>query len=97
MTILLPTNDDYGSRGLLGSGFDDPATLGLLGIAASMLQNSGQRGVGFGHALGAGLQGGLQGLMMGKRAQMDRRERDDKLRTLPAGLFTGGNLTWTRR
>ena len=90
--LLMPTTN--GSAG----GFDDPMTLGLLGIASSLLQASGRSRVpiGLGQALGMGIQGGLLGIAQGKKAQKEQRERDDKLRTLPLGLFTG-NPTWTRR
>ena len=85
--------------GLLGDNFDNPQTLGLLGIASSLLQASGRSRVpiGLGQALGMGLQGGLQGLAMGRQAQKDARERDDRLLTLLPGLFTGDNRTWTPR
>lgn len=56
------------------SGFDDPAVLALLGFGGNMLQASGQPGMGFGQAMGAGIQGGLQGLQAGKRMQQQTRE-----------------------
>lgn len=56
--------------GLLG-GFDDPKTLGLLGMAAPLLQAGGysQTPVSLGQALGAGLQGGVQGYASGMQNQ----------------------------
>lgn len=58
------------AMGLLG-GFDDPKTLGLLGMAAPLLQAGGysQNPTSLGQALGAGLQGGVQGYQQGAQAQ----------------------------
>lgn len=56
--------------GLLG-GFDDPKTLGLLGMAAPLLQAGGysQTPTSMGQALGAGLQGGMSAYAGGRQNQ----------------------------
>lgn len=69
-----------GLTGLLG-GFDDPKTLGLLGMAAPLLQAGGysQTPVSLGQALGAGLQGGVQGYQMGRQSQQLGQMREMQL------------------
>lgn len=69
-----------GLTGLLG-GFDDPKTLGLLGVAAPLLRAGGysQTPVSLGQALGAGLQGGVQGYQMGRQSQQLGQMREMQL------------------
>lgn len=64
------------AMGLLG-GFDDPKTLGLLGMAAPLLQAGGysQTPVSLGQALGAGMQGGVQGYQGGLQNQQAAKLR----------------------
>lgn len=58
-----------------GNGFDDPLTLGLLGISQAML--GAPRNAGFGQTLGAGINGLTQGLLAGGRLQQGRADRLD--------------------
>lgn len=69
-----------GLTGLLG-GFDDPKTLGLLGMAAPLLQAGGwsQTPVSLGQAMGAGLQGGVQAYAQGRQSQQLGQMREMQL------------------
>lgn len=64
--------------GLLGADFDDPKTQGLLGMALSMLANSGPSPVRqtFGSIVG---RAGMEGMAAGNRARV-LQQRDEELR-----------------
>lgn len=68
------------AMGLLG-GFDDPKTLGLLGMAAPLLQAGGWSNAptSLGQALGAGMQGGIQGYQQGRASQQAAQMNAAKL------------------
>lgn len=53
--------------------FNDPRTIGLLGMAAGLLQAGGPSAtpVNFGQAMGQGIQGGIRGLGMGQQMQLN--------------------------
>lgn len=92
------------AMGLLG-GFDDPKTLGLLGMAAPLLQAGGysQTPVSLGQAMGVGLQGGVQGYQQGAQtqqvgklrafqmAQMEREARQQEARDAAYRSLLEGN------
>lgn len=62
----------------IGPNLEDPRTLGLLSMAASLLEAGGRstRPINMGEAMGRGLQGGLMGYKTGSDLQRDRRKTD---------------------
>lgn len=61
--------------GLLGTSWDDPRTLGLLGVAASLLESSGSspRPIGLGEAMGRAVGTGMGAYQQGIGAQARNR------------------------
>lgn len=80
-----------GVQNMMGTGFNDPKTLGWLNAAASMMQaaQGGQPGtgrVGLGAALGQGMQGYMKGYGSGKAMQaQDLQSQLAKLNMLKVG------------
>ena len=75
MADLLPQT---GAGGFFGTDWNDPRTLGLLGVAAGLLEASGAspRKITLGEALGRGLKTGMGGYQMGQQMAMEKQKGD---------------------
>lgn len=70
-----------GLRGLLGTGdLNDPKTLGLLGVAASLLESSGPSStpIGLGQAIGRAGMAGIGGYQQGRAGIAAQQAQDDE-------------------
>lgn len=75
MADLLPQT---GTGGFFGTDWNDPRTLGLLGVAAGLLEASGSspRKITLAEALGRGLRTGVGGFQMGQQMSMEKQKGD---------------------